>query len=139
MATRKKYLKRTPDDAIAWLQNQSKFPTQSWKGLCQSSCRGAYGIPAWAGSAIIAWNKIPKEHQHKGKPGDAPRGAIMYYKIGKFGHAVVAIGKTTNDKCMSVDYIRQGKIDIAPRSFARWGATYLGWSDWTPFGFIDLR
>jgi hypothetical protein len=142
MATRKparKYLKAKPDDAIAWMREQSVHPTQSWRGLCQSSCRGAYRIPAWAGSAILAWNKIPKEHRHYGKPGSAPRGAIMYYSIGKYGHAVIAIGKKTNDKCMSVDYVRQSRIDVAPRSMVRWGAKYLGWSDWTPFGFIDIR
>jgi hypothetical protein len=135
---KRKYLKRTPDEAIAWLREQSAHPTQSWKGLCLSSCRSAYGINPIGISANAFWASVPKEHRHYGKPSAAPRGAIMIYAIGKYGHAVIAIGKKTNDKCLSVDYVRQGRIDVAPRSFARWGARYLGWTDWTPYGFIKL-
>lgn len=135
----KKYLKRKPDDAIKWMREQSARPTQSWKGLCLSSCRTAYGINPVGDSAIHFWQSVPKEHRHGGKPSSAPRGSIMIYSIGKYGHAVIAIGKKTHDKCLSVDYVRQGKIDVAPRSMARWGAKYLGWTDWTPYGFIDLR
>ena len=66
----KKYLERNVNQVITWSRNQIKDPTQDWTGLCQSHCRHAYGVPAWAGSAIIAWNKIPRS-------AEAPVGAPL--------------------------------------------------------------
>ena len=125
-------------DAIRWSRGQITEPSQSWKGLCQSHCRTAYGLPAWAPSAIEAWRKTPKQYRHPGKPEDAPRGALLYYEIGKYGHVAIATGIKTNDKCLSNDYMRQGRIDYTPRRFPRWGVKYLGWSDWTPYGRIAV-
>jgi hypothetical protein len=106
--------------------------------LCQSFCRQAYGVPAWAPSAISAWGKIPRNQKHVGgRPSAAPRGALLYYAIGKYGHVTIAAGIKTSDKCISNDYVARGDIDYAPRTLPRWGARYLGWSNWTPFG--ELR
>ena len=135
----KKYLERNINEVITWSRNQIKDPTQDWTGLCQSHCRQAYGVPAWAGSAIIAWRAIPAAQKHPGiKPSSAPRGSLLYYDIGKFGHVAIAIGKRTNASCLSNDYVRQGMIDACSRDFPRWGATYLGWSAWTPVGSLRL-
>jgi hypothetical protein len=96
-------------------------------------------VPAWAGSAIIAWRKIPKAQKKTGgKPSDAPRGALLYYDIGKWGHVAIAIGKRTNASCLSNDYVRRGMIDACSREFPSWGAKYLGWSAWTPYGSLRL-
>lgn len=135
----KKYLERNVNQVITWSRNQIKDPTQDWNGLCQSHCRQAYGVPAWAGSAIIAWNKIPAAQKTiGGKPSDAPRGSLLYYDIGKWGHVAIAIGKRTNSSCLSNDYVRRGMIDACSREFPRWGAKYLGHSAWTPFGSLRL-
>jgi hypothetical protein len=135
----KKYLSRNINEVITWSRNQIKDPTQDWTGLCQSHCRQAYGVGAWAGSAIIAWRAIPAAQKHPGiKPSSAPRGSLLYYDIGKFGHVAIAIGKRTNVSCLSNDYVRQGMIDACSREFPRWGATYLGWSAWTPVGSLRL-
>ena len=135
----KKYLPRNVNEVITWSRNQVKDPTQDWTGLCQSHCRQAYGVPAWAGSAIIAWNKIPAAQKHpSAHPSDAPRGALLYYDIGKFGHVAIAIGKRTSSSCLSNDYVRKGMIDACSREFPRWGAKYLGWSTWTPYGSLRL-
>jgi hypothetical protein len=134
----RKYLKTTVTEAIANMKEQSIHPTQSWRGLCMSSVRTAYRIPPVADSAKHFWESVPKEHRHYGKPSSAPRGAIMCYAAGKYGHATMAIGRRTHDKMYGVDYVRQGKIDVCPRTLPRWGLKYLGWTDWTPFGFIDL-
>ena len=135
----KKYLERNVNEVITWSRNQVKDPTQDWTGLCQSHCRQAYGVGAWAGSAIIAWRAIPAAQKHLGiKPSIAPRGSLLYYDIGKFGHVAIAIGKRTNGSCLSNDYVRQGMIDACSREFPRWGATYLGWSAWTPYGSLRL-
>lgn len=134
-----KTLKRTVNDAIKWSRGQITRPSQSWKGLCQSHCRTAYGVQAWAPSAIEAWKRTPNDKKHKGgKPSDAPRGALLYYSGGQYGHVALAIGKKTNDKCLSNDYMRQGRIDVTPRTFPRWGLKYLGWSNWTPYGNLPL-
>lgn len=129
------YLSRSVDDAIAFAERQAANPTQSWDGLCQSFCRQSYGVQAWASSAKQAWGKIPRDQKHSGgHPEDAPRGALIYFDSGTYGHVALCIGKSTNDKCYSNDYVERGKIDKAPRTFPRWGLNYVGWSYWTPFG-----
>ena len=134
-----KYLDRTVQQVMAFGRNEITQPDREYKGLCQSFCRTAYDIPAWAPSAIAAWRRIPAEHKHRGgKPSDAPRGALLYYAGGKYGHVAIAAGIKTRDKCLSNDYMRQGKIDYAPRDFKRWGLQYLGWSAWTPFGSLKV-
>jgi hypothetical protein len=136
MAT--KYLKRDVNDVMEWARGQRRDPSHSWAMLCQSFCRQAYGVPAWAPSAISAWGRIPRNQKHVGgRPSAAPRGALLYYAIGKYGHVAIAAGIKTNNKCLSNDYVERGEIDYAPRSFERWGARYLGWSNWTPYG--ELR
>lgn len=135
---RGKVLPRSVDEVIAWGRDQIKNPTQDWTGKCQSFCRQSYGVRAWAPSAITAWNKIPARHKHQGgKPSEAPRGALIYFAGGQFGHVSLAIGKKTHDKCLSNDYVRHGQINVAPRDFPRWGLRYVGWSLWTPFGSLD--
>jgi hypothetical protein len=69
---------------------------------------------------------------------NAPRGALLYYSGGRYGHVAIATGRT-NLRCLSNDYVRQGKIDYAPRSFSRWGLHYVGWSVWTPYGELRLE
>lgn len=136
---KKKLLPKTVNQVIRDGRAQINNPTQDWTGLCQSFCRQMYGVNAWAPSAIDAWTKIPKGQKVVGgKPNDAPRGALLYYAGGKYGHVAIAIGKKTHDKCLSNDYIRQGEIDVAPRTFPRWGIKYLGWSAWTPYGSLDV-
>lgn len=133
------YLTRSVDEAIEWGWGQAKDPSRDWTGLCQSFCRQSYNVPAWAASAIIAWRKIPKSKKViGGKPEDAPRGALLYYEGGKFGHVALAIGKKTNRSCLSNDYIERGKIGRAPRGFPRWGIRYVGYSLWTPFGSMKI-
>ena len=133
------WLKRSVEEAIEFGWEQVKAPTQDWTGLCQSFCRQSYGVPAWSGSAIGAWKKIPAKHKHAGgDPSEAPRGALLYYSGGQYGHVALAIGKKTTWKCLSNDYQTKGRIGQAPRTFPRWGIRYLGWSAWTPFGSMKL-
>lgn len=136
---KQKKLKRNVNEVIKWSREQRNDPTQSWKGLCQSHCRQAYGVPAWSPSAIGAWRRIPADFKHRGNVEDAPRGAILYYSGGQYGHAAIAAGKKTNTKCLSNDYMSQGQIGYAPRDFARWGLKYVGWSNWTPYGILDVE
>jgi len=133
------YLKRSVDEAIEWAWDQAKDPSQDWTGLCQSFCRQSYGIGAWAPSAIKAWDRIPKGKKViGGKPEDCPRGGLIYFSGGKYGHVAIAIGKKTNTGCLSNDYVERGRIDRAPRGFPRWGIRYVGWSAWTPAGTMQI-
>lgn len=128
-------LARDIDESIAWGRSQITNPTQGWAGMCQSFVRQSMGVGAWASSAIVAWRSIPNsEKVAGGTPFDAPRGAAIYFSGGEYGHVALCIGKTTNTKCLSNDYVRRGQIDEAPRDFPRWGLTYEGWSLWTPWG-----
>jgi hypothetical protein len=134
-----KPLRATVDDVIQFGRDQMKSPTQNWTNLCLSFCRQSYGVRPFAPSAIKAWHKVPAKYKHVGgKPSAAPRGAMLFYAGGAYGHVAIAIGKKTSNKCLSNDYVRRGKIDPAPRTFPRWGLTYLGWSNWTPWGTLDL-
>jgi hypothetical protein len=131
-------LHRTVHDVITFSRGQITKPTQSWDGLCQSHCRQAYGVEAWSDSAIHAWGLTPRKFKVTGRPVTAaPRGALLYYAGGKYGHVAIAAGIKTHDKCLSNDYVRQGKIDYAPRTFPGWGLRYLGYSFWTPFGELQ--
>jgi hypothetical protein len=131
-------LSRDVDEAIAWGRGQISHPTQDWTGMCQSFVRQCDGVGAWASSAIKAYDSIPdSEKVAGGSPFDAPRGSAIYFAGGSYGHVALCIGKTTNTKCLSNDYVRRGKIDEAPRDFPRWGLTYVGWSFWTPFGELQ--
>lgn len=133
-----RFLDRDVDAVIRWGRQEIDHPDRSYRGLCQSFCRTAYGVPAWAPSAKAAWDRIPDAHKHRaGRPSAAPRGALIYFSGGQYGHVAIAIGKRTHDKCLSNDYVRSGRIDIAPRDFHRWGLHYLGYSFWTPYG--ELR
>lgn len=134
-----KFLDRDVPEVMKWARGQRSNPTQEWTMLCQSFCRQAYGVQAWAPSAISAWGQIPRRYKNEGgSPNRAPRGALLYYAIGKYGHVAIAAGVKTHDKCLSNDYVARGDIDYAPRSFERWGARYLGWSTWTPFGSLRV-
>lgn len=135
----RKYLPRTVAEVMAFARGEIKSPDIDYSVLCQRFCRTAYGVPAWASSARKAWDAIPANRKHVGgKPTDAPRGALLYYDIGQFGHVAIAAGVKTDTRCISNDYVRRGKIDYAPRALPRWGVKYLGWSAWTPFGELKV-
>jgi len=128
-------MRHSVQEVMAWGHAQMHDPSQDWSGKCQSFCRQAYGVPAWSGSAIGAWGLIPRLAKYAGgTPSRAPRGAILYYAGGTYGHAALAAGIHTHDKCQSTDYVEQGEIGYAPRDFPRWGLRYVGYSFWTPFG-----
>jgi hypothetical protein len=133
------YLARSVDDVINWSERQISHPTQDWYNLCQSHCRQAYGVPAWAGSAWEAWNKIPAAQKTStSNAAKAPRGALIYYRGGSYGHVTISIGKSTTTNVLTNDYVRRGKIDKAStRDLPRWGLQVVGYSMWTPYG--ELR
>jgi hypothetical protein len=132
--------RRNIDAVIEWAKGEIDHPDRSYRGLCLSFCRTAYGVPAFSPSAKDAWHKIPEAFKHHGgKPSDAPRGALLFYDSGNYGHVAIAVGVSSHDKCISNDYVRSGKIDYAPRSFSRWGEHFVGYAWGTPSGHYNLR
>ena len=131
------YLSTDVDELIEWSRRQITNPSQDWYNLCQSHCRQAARVGAWASSAWEAWKATPSNKRvEASNPAGAPRGAFLYYSGGSYGHVAIAIGKTTNDKCLSNDWKRRGRIDETPRTFPGWGIKYVGYSFWTPYGEV---
>ena len=58
-------------------EKQSKNPSQSWKGLCQSTCRQAYGMGPFGSSAKDAWANVKDRYK---------------VKITKYNDGMVAVG-----------------------------------------------
>lgn len=120
---------------------QITHPSQSWKGLCQSFVRHCYGVNSWAPSAYDAWLKIPADKKHTDADFHAiPAGAAVYFKRNhagqeRPGHVVFNLG---NGICVSNDIYRSGQVDKCPNNIfiAHWNMAYLGYSFWTPFGFM---
>ena len=132
-------LRRQPDIAIDWGKtriNQLDGPKDGlWTARCQQFSRMFDDVAAWASAAIIAWETIPENMKYVGGlPHFAPRASKLYFAIGKHGHVMPAVGVDNRLNALSNDYMRPGRIDITPRDIPRWGAEYLGWSYWTPFG-----
>ena len=129
---------RDVEGALKWLEKESKTPSQSWKGLCQSSARSCYGMPAWAPSAKDAWAAVGSKYKHpitryddKEWWASIPAGAIIYSipSNSKYGHAWVAAGDMAG---WTVDYVRSGFIDLADVRLKGWNSYYqatVGWID----------
>jgi hypothetical protein len=121
---------RNVDKAIEWMEKESKNPSQSWKGLCQSTCRRAYSMGPFGGSAREAWGNVNSRFKvnitnYKDKEWwqSVPRGAILYSvpPNSKYGHAWLANGDMTG---WSVDYKRSGFIDLVEIRLKGWASYY---------------
>ena len=119
---------RDVNGAIEWLAGQSKNPSQSWAGLCQSASRNAYKMPAYGSSAKQAWANVENKYKTKITSykddefwSTVPRGAILYSTGGTYGHAWVA---DSDETAWSVDYKRHGKIDRCPIRLSGWSGIY---------------
>jgi hypothetical protein len=118
------------------MEKQSKSPTQSWQGLCQSSVRQSYGMIAWAPSATQAWAAVGSKYRHEITRYDdkewwasIPAGGIVYSTAGQYGHAWLAAGDMAG---WTVDYVRKSHIDLADIRLKGWSSYYkatVGWID----------
>ncbi|NBQ37507.1 MAG: hypothetical protein EBU42_08085 [Synechococcus sp.] len=122
------------EQALAWMEKQSKSPSQDWTCLCQSSVRQAYGMPAWAPSAKQAWDAVGSKYKHpvtkyddKGWWASIPAGGIVYSLAGTYGHAWLSAGDMAG---WTVDYVRRGHIDLADIRLKGWSSYYKGVAGW---------
>ena len=124
------------EKALDWMKKESKTPSQSWKSLCQSTCRRAYQMPAYGSSATAAWHSIPKRFKHPVTRYDdkewwasIPSGAIIYTAdVGSWGHAWMC--QDAGESAWSVDYLKSGWISECPIKLKNWTSYYKGVSGW---------
>jgi hypothetical protein len=112
---------RSPREAVENARSVSSYPP----GMCQQYVRLiCWQVPSLYGSAIEAWNGARDKH-----PGDRtpPLGAPLYYRGGKYGHAVIFVG---GDDMRSTDCRTRGRVSDEAISWVErnWGYVYLGWT-----------
>lgn len=117
---------RDVEQQQAWAKAQVKNPSQSWANQCQSFSRQSYGMPAYGGSAKIAWGNINSKFKtlcddprDKEWWASVPVGAILYSTAGTYGHAWLAAGDMT---AWSNDYKRHAQIDRVPIDIPAWSS-----------------
>jgi hypothetical protein len=112
---------KTPDQALAFLEQQRASGSTAWHNMCESLCRQAYGLPAHFSSAELHANAIPSSFRHGH---ETPRkGDLVLYKNGGYGHIVVCTGNGW--ECYTNDYGGRGKVTKTDaRNLVSWcGAT----------------
>lgn len=126
---------RTGVAAVAWCRGQHLDPSRDWTRDCQMFCRSAFGLDAYFGRAIDAWQGAPPALRHPGELG--PYGSVGYFAgpPGAAGHAVVF---TREHRIWSNDIRAAGSIDLTTVAAieARWGYQYLGWTESINLGRI---
>lgn len=131
---------KTSKQAIKWALDNVGKPAPGGKGHCQELVRTAYGLPAWATSAKLAFEHTPPKEIHTGtKWADIPAGAFVYYPtLSPYGHVTLSIG---GGQVVSNDYPNKwGLIVKAPVQLPDWHGVehFGGWSLWTPYGTVTL-
>lgn len=118
----------TCNEALAWMQQQSTNPTQSWYRRCLSDVAQSYG---WGYSGTATAYLAGVDAKNAGvlstDTSNIPRGAVMYWSNGGAGHVAVYDGE---GYIWSNDVLRRGKIDRVPWDFPtkNWGQTFMGWA-----------
>lgn len=112
---------RTPDQALAWLEQQRASGSTAWYNMCESLCRQSYGLPAHYSSAELHANAVPSSFRHGHET--PSKGDLVLYKNGGYGHIVVATGNGW--ECYTNDYGGRGKVTKTDaRNLVSWcGAT----------------
>lgn len=126
-------------DVFKWEHHQIHHGQPRFAGLCQQASRMAWGLPAWASSAKLAWEMVPEKHRFYTDRHAVPAGALVYDEnLSKYGHAWVSAGKGHG---WSTDYKRRGHIDRVPLHLPRWrgGNPKVHWTDWTPLGLLGIN
>lgn len=115
---------RTYLEALSWAIAQVKSASRDWTGWCLVFVRSCFNVPAKYPSAIEAWSHA--KYKHTG--GVPPKGAPVFWRVGKFGHIAISDG---GGYVYSTDILRRGKVDRVPITYvtSHWKATYLGWTE----------
>lgn len=114
---------RTPEQALAFLEQQRANGSTAWRNRCESLQRQAYGLPAHYPSAEAHARAIPAAFRHGHE--QPRRGDLVLYLNGRYGHIVTATGHGWT--CYTNDYGGAGRVTKADaRDLVRW----CGASSW---------
>lgn len=129
MATPKRSLAATL--AVANVQaREPNAPTETgdWRGMCLMFVRLCWGLPPQGlPDADAGWADCVRRNQDVRTGGYPPAGAVVYWGIGKHGHAALSAGKGL---VYSTDILKTGHVALVSLGTiaSRWGARYRGWS-----------
>lgn len=115
-------------NGVRAVANMRKLEGKSgFKGWCHRTCQNAWKLPVKYASAIDAWNHIPKEHRHTDLE-NAPIGAPIFFKIGRYGHVVLQSDK--KGYVIGTDSPKKDYIGEVPLTWFKknWGVEPLGWA-----------
>lgn len=96
-----------------------------WHNLCLAFCNTELGTPHLGGTALEAWTRAGRAHQHGWY--NPPAGVPVFWGGGS-GHVAIADG---HGNVWSTDIRRSGLVDLVPigEIHSKWGKPYLGWAD----------
>jgi hypothetical protein len=97
---------RTPDGALAWLEQQRASGSTAWYNMCESLQRQAYGLPAHYSSAEAHGKAVPASFKHGHET--PSKGDLVIYLNGGYGHIVTCTGNGW--ECYTNDYGGRGKV-----------------------------
>jgi hypothetical protein len=120
---------RDTKQACDWGRGQVAHPNQDYYRACLTFSRMCPGAPGHTLTAGQAWPDCPDQFKRpfNGDWGSVKRGTIFIWQNTGAGHAVFCVG---GGLCLSNDFHRHGKIDIAPL------AALGPWCGGTPMGMI---
>ena len=108
----------TPEQAMAFMQQQHDSGSTAWYNLCEKLCRSSYRLPAMYASAELHGENIPTGFRH-GRSEPPAKGSLCLYLNGGYGHIVVGTGDGW--KVWTNDYTGRGKVGKADaRELASW-------------------
>lgn len=130
---------RTGQDAIDWGRRQITQPSQDWYRLCKMFVRLCFAVPSdGTPDAGKAWDNAKHRHFER-DPMKIPEAVPVFWELPSVAdHVTISTG---NGQCLTNDFRRRGKIDVAgiDEITRGWGATLLGWTEdidgvriWTP-------
>lgn len=125
--------RKNANKAVAFLRNQHKKGTHTcphgwvWNNHCAHTVACAYGKTASGWNAYQGWEMTLNKHHHSGRNmNNPPRGALLFFKGGTYGHVCLSNGRK---RAWTNDAPTVGKVGLVPVSYFtnNWGMQYVGW------------
>jgi hypothetical protein len=99
----------------------------AWQGHCAHTVACAYGRTYSGWDAYRGWEQTVEKHRRDGRQmSNPPRGALLFFKGGSYGHVCVSNGRR---KAWTNDAPTTGRIGLVPITWfaAHWQSRYVGW------------
>lgn len=118
----------TPAVALANAKRLTDDDVYVGVGYCLKTVRDPeFGVAALWPDAETAWEQAGGKHPTS-NPDEIPRGAVVYWTNGRFGHVALSVG---GGLCRTTDYRRPGYVDLAriDRLGSWCGGELVGWAE----------